>query len=168
MIDPQNLLSISNELTTTNGRGAPQQAKLRRAISTSYYALFHFLIRNATDLLVGPTQRNTPRYGIIYRSFEHAQMRTVSENVSKSNMPAAYTRALGTVSFGNKIRSCAATFVELQALRHEADYDPAKRVALTDAKATIANAKQAMSNFDAASTDEKNLFLTMLGFKLRA
>ncbi|MES1990535.1 MAG: hypothetical protein V4441_06250 [Pseudomonadota bacterium] len=77
-------------------------------------------------------------------------------------MSANYRKALERQSFSNQIRSCAAAFVELQALRHEADYDPAKRISLTDAKAAATNARQAMADLISATEDERQLFLTIL------
>ena len=36
-----------------SGRGRPTQARLRRAVSTGYYALFHTLAASAANLLIG-------------------------------------------------------------------------------------------------------------------
>lgn len=168
MIDHHQLLAVADELATPQGRGAPKQVRLRRAVSSAYYALFHFFLSSAADLLVGRSERDTPRYRIMYRSFEHAEMRNVCEEITKTPMRAAYIKALDREFFGTHIRTCAAAFVELQARRHEADYDPAKRIALLDAKAALTSARAAIAAFNAAPVEEQNLLLTILRFKARA
>ena len=57
--NPDHLLDQADRLITSQGRGAPRQADLRRAISTAYYSVFHAIVTNATDDLVGSTQRQT-------------------------------------------------------------------------------------------------------------
>ncbi|HQZ68834.1 MAG TPA: hypothetical protein PLY87_27290 [Planctomycetaceae bacterium] len=38
------LLQQAESLARLDQRGAPRQANLRRAVSSTYYALFHFLV----------------------------------------------------------------------------------------------------------------------------
>jgi uncharacterized protein (UPF0332 family) len=71
-LDPEELLEQST------------QADLRRAISSAYYGLFHFLLTAAADMLVGPDKRDTPYYGLVYRSIDHGQLRALSSRLSKS------------------------------------------------------------------------------------
>jgi len=59
MIDPVDLLDVARLLAMAPARGAPQQAKLRRAISSAYYALFHHLAESATRHFIGADQRQT-------------------------------------------------------------------------------------------------------------
>jgi uncharacterized protein (UPF0332 family) len=75
MVDPQELIAVARLLLGENNRGAPNQTRLRRAISTAYYALFHSIVRSAADAFVGARHRQTPRYETVYRGFEHRRMK---------------------------------------------------------------------------------------------
>ena len=52
----------------------PNQASLRRAVSTAYYAIFHLLISEATANWGRPELR-----AILGRCFDHGPMKTASE-----------------------------------------------------------------------------------------
>lgn len=138
------------------------QAKLRRAISTAYYALFHTLVGGATDLMAGANTRGTQRYLAIYRSFEHKRMADACRHVSAGKLRTE-TGAL----FHASLQACANAFVELQENRHEADYDPVKKIALSDAQAAVSKAEDAMLMLSASPDGERFLFLTFLHFRPR-
>jgi uncharacterized protein (UPF0332 family) len=144
-------------------RGAPQQARLRKGISAAYYALFHRLVAGATDLLVGANARGSQRYSIVYRSFEHRRMAEVCRQVHSGR-----ARAEDGDIFDARIRECANAFVELQENRHEADYEPSRRISLFDAKAAVSKARDAISTLENSPEDQRMLFLTPLHFKPRA
>src|SRR5690348_10656250 len=55
-------------------KNKPRQASLRRAASTAYYALFHFLIYEATLNWRRPEQRKS-----LSRFFEHGKMKAACE-----------------------------------------------------------------------------------------
>lgn len=57
----------------------PTQASLRRAVSTAYYALFHFLIDEAVGNWGVVRQRS-----ILARSFEHSNMKRVTADYDNS------------------------------------------------------------------------------------
>ena len=59
------------------------QARLRRAVSTAYYAIFHLLIYEATANWSRPEQREK-----LARAFEHRQMRRASDQVRIEPMKA--------------------------------------------------------------------------------
>lgn len=163
MIDPDQLLDVAASLAERPARGAPRQAKLRRAISTAYYALFHRLVMNASDLLAGANARGTQRYLAIYRSFEHKRMADACRQISSNKV-----RTDAGVPLSAMLQDCASAFVELQENRHEADYDPTKRIALSDARAAVSKAVAAMEMLTQAPDGERSLFLTLLHFKQRS
>lgn len=165
MIAPQDLLTHAEELLTPGRRGAPLQVNLRRAISASYYALFHQLLADATDSLVGRTKRAEPPYGIVYRAFEHGRMRDRATRAI--NLSARSATRLGIAAFSDTLRNGAAIFVALQAERHKADYDPHYRPSLETARAQIEAARNAIGNFAAADKAEYQLLLILLLFELR-
>ena len=156
MIDANQLLVVAEELATSRGRGAPQQAKLRRAISSAYYALFHHLVESSTDLLVNRKNRGTERYALVYRSFEHRRMADTCKRFSSDGSRSQLTRR------------CATLFVELQTDRHDADYDPDKKLTLSEAKTAIIKARTAMMMLGLDVERERFLFLTALLFKPRS
>lgn len=88
------------------------QANLRRAVSTAYYALFHFLIDEACNNWVRPEQR-----GKLARIFEHKQMSAASKRRIDQYKNAARD------SNERRLHSVAFAFHELQEKRHTADYD---------------------------------------------
>ena len=165
MISAQDLLTHAEDLLTSGRRGAPLQVNLRRAISAAYYGLFHHLLTDATDGLVGRTKRTEPAYGIVYRAFEHGQMKDRAGRAINLSPKTASTLGIG--AFSDLVRNGAATFVALQAERHKADYDPNYRPSLETARAQIEAARDAIANFSAAPTPEYQLFLVMLLFKPR-
>jgi uncharacterized protein (UPF0332 family) len=114
------------------------QADLRRAVSTAYYALFHLLVSETTLNWSRDSSRNA-----LGRMFDHGMMKRVSDHLAKKTPfagedPTAVS-ALGLV---------AKIFVELQDLRHIADYDNATSWTRLDAIVPIASAKSAFRAWD--------------------
>jgi hypothetical protein len=112
--------------------GVPVEADLRRAVSTSYYALFHLLTHEATLRLVAvPALR--PRFA---RSFDHRIMRLVCDEYVKLTLNS---NGLRQTSAGQivpqQIWDIASAFLLLQDARHKADYDTS--VSLTHGVADI-------------------------------
>jgi uncharacterized protein (UPF0332 family) len=152
MIDPEHLLQLADELASPPRRGRPRQVRLRRAVSSAYYAGFHSLCTQATDLLVGATEQNTKRYSLVYRSFDHREIRAA---------------CLHTDAFGQEIKDCAQQFLELQAARLEADYNPSKYLTALDVQSLIQRARKVIAALETADEEERKLFLTGFKFKQR-
>lgn len=168
MISAQDLLSHAEDLLNVGRRGAPSQVSLRRAISAAYYGLFHYLLADAADTLVGKTKRAEPAYALVYRAFEHGKMRSRAEQAARPQSELA--RALpsfGLSAFSDEIRKGATAFVGLQIERHKADYDPRYRPRLETAQAQIDAARRAIERFSSADKSEYQLFLLMLLFEPR-
>ena len=104
----------------------PKQASLRRAVSTSYYALFHLLIDEAVGNWSVARQRS-----VLARTFDHAKMK----NVCEAHVTSFY-RA-GSPAAGVQLKNVAQTFGTLQQQRHVADYDNGFHWQLTDAVAQV-------------------------------
>jgi hypothetical protein len=92
VLNPDHLLDQADRLTTPPVGGAPRQADLRRAISTAYYALFHAVLTEAADDLMGSTQRQSARYALVYRSIDHRAIRDRCNDLKKPQPPAKYTK----------------------------------------------------------------------------
>lgn len=165
MISAQDLLTHAEDLLSTGRRGAPPHINLRRAISAAYYSVFHQLLSDATDSLMGKTRRTDASYALVYRSFEHRKMR---DRASRAiNLPKKLGSSLGISAFSTPIRNGAAAFVALQAERHRADYDPNYRPSLANARVQISLARDAIAEFSNVARDEYQLFLIMLLFEPR-
>jgi hypothetical protein len=136
-------------------QGKPRQADLRRAISTAYYALFHTLTKDAADLLVGvgPT-RPDKAWSHLYRSLQHGDAKAACEATRNMNFPA-------------QIKVCARTFIELQVLRHDADYDPDRRFLRADAVQAIKDAEDAIAALRATPKRDRRAFAVQLLLKKR-
>ena len=71
------LLAQATLLATKEPR-RPKQASLRRAVSASYYALFHLLVDEASRRLVSGLDRASLRLSLS-RAFNHGAMKTVAK-----------------------------------------------------------------------------------------
>ncbi len=165
MISARDLLAHAEDLVSLGRPGALPHVNLRRAISAAYYGLFHQLLTDAADSLVGRTKRSEPAYSIVYRAFEHRRMR---DRASRAiNLSEKLRASLGIATFSPSIREGATAFVALQTERHRADYDPAYRPSLETARAQINIARDALADFASAAKSEYQLFLLLLLFDPR-
>lgn len=162
MIDPQSLISTARLLLGESNKGAPNQTRLRRAVSTAYYALFHSILRSASDAFVGANQRARPRYETMYRGFEHRLMKESSATIDKPTLGAKAARAMGATQVSQEIRDVASVFVSLQDRRHWADYAPSGKITRSEARDLVDLSEFAASQLRAADSDERRNFLAYL------
>jgi uncharacterized protein (UPF0332 family) len=165
--DHEHLLDQADLLIQPRRPGPARQADIRRAISAAYYALFHFIMTQAADLVIGSTRRRDPRYSVVYRSVDHSQVRAVCQAVRSAAPDQRLTALMPRHRFSERLRSFAALVQELQAQRHAADYDPSENFRLSDARQAISGARAALGAYQAAGTEERAAFLTLLLFKRR-
>jgi hypothetical protein len=59
ILNPEHLFDQADALIL-GGIGRPRQTDIRRAISASYYGLFHALVTAAADLVIGANQSSAP------------------------------------------------------------------------------------------------------------
>jgi hypothetical protein len=167
VVNPAHLLDQADWLSAPSRRGAPRQADLRRAISSAYYAVFHRVMTETADQFVGRTLRNTRRYALVYRSVEHRTLKGVCDEVRKQTLPKKYAPFVPAGGFDAQLSAFATASIDLQELRHSADYDPYEHVTVADAMSAIATARQALASFEAASPVARRVFLTLLAFPPR-
>ena len=55
-MSPARLIEVATQLTLTSADTLEHQERLRRAVSTAYYALFHTLANSNADTLMGRQQ----------------------------------------------------------------------------------------------------------------
>ena len=96
----------------------PTQLTLRRAVSAAYYAVFHFLIAEATS-----NWNNVPLRTALGRAYDHGIMKTASNRILKLKEFPFTSEDPAVVS---KLRFVAQAFSQLQEDRHFADYNLTK------------------------------------------
>jgi hypothetical protein len=114
----------------------PKQASLRRSISAAYYALFHFLIEEATRLTIGAGHNRNALRQFASRSFVHGKMKTACDEFTKatpkSDALKPFWPALA-VQGNTDLKTVALNFIDLQEARHEADYNLSRHFTRQDA-----------------------------------
>jgi hypothetical protein len=167
VLNPNHLFEQANKLITIQV-GPPRQVDVRRAISAAYYATFHATITAAADQFIGVTNRDTSRYGLVYRSVGHAWLRDLCKEVQKPTLSNKFRPHAPIGGFGSNVTAFAAAVVELQEKRHSADYDVMIRMNKSDAVLAISTAKAALRRFSKASKTRRLAFLSLLLFPPRS
>ena len=150
------------------GKGRPNKGNLRRAVSTAYYALFHFLLDRSSKVLMGTRNSERRFRDTLARAFEHGEMAQACKTFSGGQFPKGLTSALGGAYVPPKgIASVASTFREAQEKRHRADYDRSYIPTKADVLLLIQSVDHAMSSFDSAGgiVDRKFFLHCLLTWK---
>jgi uncharacterized protein (UPF0332 family) len=115
----------------------PTQASLRRAVSSAYYAVFHFLISEATS-----NWKNEKLQAALGRAYDHGVMKTASNSILNArDFPFLGEKA----QLVEDLRFVARTFSQLQEDRHFADYNLTKDLDPTDAITQVKSAENIFS-----------------------
>jgi len=157
-------------------KNKPKQANLRRAISSAYYALFHFLITESLDVVASGSDQKV-KYQL-RRSFAHKDMKGVCKEyaVATGNPPAQINKNLNKLfnaAIQSEIKNTAKLFCELQEFRHAADYDLSDKFYRTQVKTLLTRVSQAIAvdwpalNAAPAAKRNREVFLTDLAFRGR-
>lgn len=117
----------------------PQQASLRRSVSTAYYALFHLLVDDVGRLFAGGSVPAGLR-DLVKRAFQHGAMQEASKAFSQ-NLPVHVKQVIAIAS--PDLQEVAATFVTLQEARHRADYDLSRYFTRREALELVQNTEDA-------------------------
>ncbi len=167
VLNPEHLLDQARRLIAPPRVGAPRQADIRRAISVTYYAAFHYILTRAADQIIGKTKRNDNLYALVYRSVDHRRLKDICVEFKKPIMPDKFKRYLDINSIGENIQAFSSAIIDLQEKRNSADYDPTERVTIVDALFAIEIARRAIRGFEHASEQRQKAFLTLLLFSPR-
>lgn len=163
----QELLEQAKHLTQIDRR-RPRQASLRRAISATYYAVFHYLIDEATKSQLGATNELRPFRRVIGRAFSHSIMKDACRSFGGGQLKEAVLKGLPLDSTGRftvpvVIQHLASTFVELQEKRHLADYDLSEHWQRSDVLAQIHQAEAKITAFtQLPDSADRRFFLACL------
>jgi hypothetical protein len=131
----------------------PQQGNLHRAVSTAYYGLFHFLLEQAIQFLVGVKGGRTPLGKVLARAFMHGEMVAAAKTFAGGSLPPSLNQRLGVLSIPTPLRALAERFVTAQERRHLADYDLLETFWRRDVISLIRSIDQAINGWKAIRTD---------------
>jgi len=93
----------------------PSQLTLRRAVSAAYYAVFYYLIAEATS-----NWNNDKLRTALGRAYDHGTRKTASNRILN---PKDFPYAAENPTVVTNLRFVAQTFSQLQEERHFADYN---------------------------------------------
>jgi hypothetical protein len=138
-----------------SNKGKPAQVPLRRAVSTTYYALFHALARNCADMMIGANKasRSKHAWAEVYRSLIHGTAKAACEDKKV------------IAKFPPEIVDFAVMFAEMQTKRHAADYNPDMKLYKSAVKADIDRAETVIKCFATASLKDRRAFASWLLFR---
>lgn len=129
------LLEAANHLMPT-GRGRPRKPRLRRAISTAYYAVFAALTAEASRHHPAGTARNAVR-----RLVSHTSARRACKDLASTGS----VRWLhGHPKCHPELLAFATNFESVYVLRHLADYDHDYSCTKLEAAAALGRARDAI------------------------
>ena len=112
----------------------PTQATLRRAVSAAYYAVFHFLISEATS-----NWNNVKLRAALGRAYDHGPMKNASNRLLDARDFSFTGEDPQVVA---NLRLVARTFSQLQEDRHFADYNLTRDLDPTDALNQVKSAEK--------------------------
>lgn len=147
--------------------GPPRQVNIRRAISASYYAVFHLLAASVADHYVGKARRQTPEYRLAYRSLQHRRLKELCVELTKPSPKPIYRGYVPADGMDGPFLEFASAAKDLQEQRHMADYDPMARLKTANAQAAIKTARSAIGRFERMSGPSRRALLSLLVFSVR-
>ena len=112
------LLEQARHLATRE-RKKPKQASLRRAVSASYYALFHLILDSGSRQFTSDKQLRL----LVPRAFVHSEMKKAAKTFASGGTLPANIRAVYSGVIPVELKKVAQAFVDLQEARHKSDYD---------------------------------------------
>lgn len=115
-------------------------------------------MKAAADTFIGSINKGTAEYALAYRHIEHASLKSVCQSCKHPSL----TLGAQTIQFGPDLRAFAAAVVNLQDRRHQADYDPALYLYVSDVRSAVATARDAVRSFRTLPSDQRLKFLFLL------
>ena len=137
--------------------GQPTDADIRRAVSTTYYALFHHVCFHFSMIVLHPSTGTYRRAWLqAYRYLDHGAAKQRCQDVNKKDRKFS----LGILVFSE-------AFVDLQQRRNDADYNPSIRFSISDAVASIGDAQKAINAFNAEPLEAQRAFVIFVGLRAK-
>ena len=154
---PLDFIATAKDLTEADRRGRPRETNLRRAISTTYYALFHCLATCCADMLVGSAgaNRSRPAWRQTYRALQHG---TARRRCRRQDI---------ITKFPVEIQDFAKHFIVMQGRRHQANYDPYAVLEKVEVVQRIAEAKDIIHRFTLSPARDRRAFAVYVLLDIR-
>ena len=153
---PDDFIATARDLAEGTSRGRPRQTNLRRAVSTTYYALFHCMAICCADMLVGGVgaNRSAAAWRQAYRALQHttARQRCAQPTIKR---------------FPNDIQDFAIEFVAMQRKRESADYDPDGTFYKSDVLQDINTTENVIGQFMKAPLKDRRAFAVYILLNIR-
>ena len=152
------LLSASERLHARRSgqKGPLKSAYVRRSISTTYYALFHFILDEAAIRIVGAG--NDLRQNLFVRTLSHASLSTTfgklkGDTIDRSvedlfRPPGSSPGAIATSAF---LQQLATAYLDARVKREDADYNLNEPLSETDALRLRRRVIRAIEGWQAAT-----------------
>ncbi len=163
----KDLIDLARSLAEIDNR-RPRQASLRRAVSTAYYAVFHYLVDEVCCVQIGSQSSQRKHRFVLARAFVHTSMKDACASFAGGALKSSLTKRLpcnpsGVYLIPVEISDLAGTFVELQEKRHMADYDLSERFQKAEVLTLIDQAERHIENFrQLAVSDTRKFFLACM------
>lgn len=143
------LIAQANRLARAT-KQRPRQVDMNRAVSTAYCALFHTLARLCADIVAGTGKTVSAKAWLqAYRALAHGFAKNA----------CAQARSKG---FPPEVLQFASAFVDLQQLRHDADYDPSRMFKRSEVVSVIGRAERAISGLRSAQRSDLRAFVVLV------
>lgn len=128
------------------------QARIRRSMSTTYYALFHFLLEDCAERVVGTGSSLLRRRRIFMRVITHQGLRTTFDKVRGVNVQSDVADFFPGPVTPPFARETANMFRLAQNRRHKADYDLNALLSELDALTFLEDVEGAIALWDQATS----------------
>jgi len=118
--------------------------------------MFHALAENNANTLIGVSNdlRNSPEWVRTYRALDHGRGRSQMIGSAINQFP-------------DTILDFAETFIHLQELRHDADYNPLSVFTRSEVTTTISRAEEAVKRFIETAARNRRAFAAQVLFTAR-
>ena len=155
------LLKVSAKLVARRQgqKGPLKDAYVRRSISTTYYAMFHFILDETANRIVGSGNDLRQRRRLFIRTLSHGGLTTAFGKLQGATIDASVvelfrlSRTLpGPIPTPHFLHEIAAAYVDAKAKRENADYDLNVPLSERDARRLGRRVTRAIRAWNAANT----------------
>ena len=142
----QSIIDLAREMATTEPSDRLHQARLRMAVASAYYAMYHALARSNADLLMGPseTEGSAPEWSRVYTA--------LGGDSAFELMSADFSRQ------PEAMRRFVDAFLAAHHQRVLAEEDPVTTFTADQARDWIDRAEAAISEFLSAQPEQRRAF----------
>lgn len=173
---PADLLTVAEDLLSISGQGAPLGSRVRRSISSSYYAVFHAALEVVASQSVAvrgdATARDAARRAVTHKQVSTAAREVIGVGSRGAHQVAPRNRsykALAVHLHAGAWTPYMQDVVDLQEQREEADYDLITRPRKSHAQLALDKARRTTEFLALHTTDDEgNAFMVLVTAQRRA